>query len=54
MLLFWFVAYVVSVFITKTYLYYFDPLKPHFCVVKLGFTDVYITKITKTQIVGTR
>ena len=24
--------------ITKTYLYNFDPLKPHFYVVKLGFT----------------
>ena len=29
-------------FITKTYLYYFDPLKPHFYIVKLGFTGVYI------------
>ena len=28
--------------ITKTYLYNFDPLKPHFCIVKLGFTGVYI------------
>ena len=27
---------------TKTYLYNFDPLKPHFYIVKLGFTDVYI------------
>ena len=24
-------------FITKTYLYNFDPLKPHFYIVKLGF-----------------
>ena len=24
-------------FITKTYLYNFDPLKPHFYTVKLGF-----------------
>ena len=23
-------------------LYYFDPLKPHFYIVKLGFTAVYI------------
>ena len=29
-------------FITKTYLYNFDPLKPHFYKVKLGFTGVYI------------
>ena len=28
--------------ITKTYLYNFDPLKPHFYIVKLGFTKVYI------------
>ena len=29
-------------FITKTYLYNFDPLKPHFYIVKLEFTGVYI------------
>ena len=28
--------------ITKTRLYNFDPLKPHFFIVKLGFTGVYI------------
>ena len=28
--------------ITKTRLYNLDPLKPHFCIVKLGFTGVYI------------
>ena len=28
--------------ITKTCLYNFDPLKPHFWLVKLGFTGVYI------------
>ena len=28
--------------ITKTYLYNLDPLKPHFYIVKLGFTGVYI------------
>ena len=28
--------------ITKTHLYNFDPLKPHFYIVKLGFTGVYI------------
>ena len=28
--------------ITKTYLYNFDPLKPHFYIVKLGFTGLYI------------
>ena len=29
-------------FITKTRLYDFNPLKPHFYIVKLGFTGVYI------------
>ena len=28
--------------ITKTYLYNFDPIKPHFYKVKPGFTGVYI------------
>ena len=28
------------ILITKTYLYNFDPLKPHFHIVKLGFTGV--------------
>ena len=28
--------------ITKTYLFNFDPFKPHFYVVKLGFTSIYI------------
>ena len=32
----------VDVFITKTRLYNFDPLKPHFYIVKLGFIGVYI------------
>ena len=30
------------VYITKTRLYNFDRLKPHFYTVKLGFTGVYI------------
>ena len=30
------------IYITKTRLYNFDPLKPHFFIVKLGFTGVYI------------
>ena len=28
--------------ITKTFLYNFDPFKPHFYIVKLGFTGVHI------------
>ena len=35
--------------ITKTYLYNFDPLKPHFYIVKLGFTGVYITFLISAQ-----
>ena len=38
-----------SVCITKTCLYNFDPLKPYFCVVKLGFTGVYIVFLISTQ-----
>ena len=35
--------------ITKTYLYNFDPLKPHFYIVKMGFTGVYIIFLISTQ-----
>ena len=35
--------------ITKTYLYNFDPLKPHFYTVKLGFTEVYIIFLISDQ-----
>ena len=35
--------------ITKTYLYNYDPLKPHFYIVKLGFTGVYIIFLTSVQ-----
>ena len=35
--------------ITKTHLYNFDPLKPHFYIVKLGFTGVYIIFLIYTQ-----
>ena len=35
--------------ITKTYLYDFEPLKPHFYIVKLGFTGVYIIFLTSAQ-----
>ena len=35
--------------ITKTYLYNFDPPKPHFCLVKLGFTGVYIIFLISAQ-----
>ena len=35
--------------ITKTYLYNFAPLKPHFYIVKLGFTVVYIIFLNSAQ-----
>ena len=35
--------------ITKTYLYNFDPLKPHFYIVKLGFTGVHIIFLISAQ-----
>ena len=35
--------------ITKTYLYNLDPLKPHFYIIKLGFTGVYIIFLISAQ-----
>ena len=35
--------------ITKTYLYNFDPHKPHFYIVKLGFTGVFIVFLISAQ-----
>ena len=35
--------------ITKTCLYNFDPLKPHFYIVKLGFTGVNINFLISAQ-----
>ena len=35
--------------ITKTYLYNYDPLKPHFYIVKLGLTGVYIIFLISAQ-----
>ena len=34
--------YILRPRITKICLYNFDPLKPHFYIVKLGYTGVYI------------
>ena len=36
-------------YITKTCLYNLDPLKPHFHIVKLGFTGVYIIFVISAQ-----
>ena len=38
-----------KLFITKTCLYNFDPLKSHFYIVKLGFTGVYIIFLISAQ-----
>ena len=35
--------------IMKTYLYNFEPVKPHFYIVKLGFTGVYIIFLISAQ-----
>ena len=35
--------------IMKTCLYNYDPLKPHFYIVKLGFTGVYIIFLISAQ-----
>ena len=40
---------IIMFFITKTCLYNFDPLKPHFHMVKLGFTGVYIIFLISAQ-----
>ena len=37
------------VFITKTYLFSCDPLKPHFYIVKLEFIGVYIIFLISAQ-----
>ena len=37
--------------IMKTYLYKFDPLKPHFYIVDLGFAGVYIIFLISAQII---
>ena len=40
---------VIHLSITKTRLYNFDPLKPHFYIIKLGFTGVYISFLISAQ-----
>ena len=43
------IAIVIFHRITITCLYDFDPLKPHFYIVKLGFTRVYIIFLNSVQ-----
>ena len=38
----------------KTCLYNFDPLQPHFYIVKLGFTGVYIIFLISAQNIDCR
>ena len=47
---------VIKYVITKTCLYNFDLLKPHFYIVRMGFTGVYIIFYfgSKILIVGIR
>ena len=40
---------VCKKYITKTRLYNFDPFKPHFYIVKLGYTGVYIIFLISAQ-----
>ena len=40
---------IATQIITKTCLHNFDPLKPHFYIVKLGFTGVYIIFLISSQ-----
>ena len=39
----------IQILITKTCLYNFDTLKPHFYIIKLGFTGIYIIFLTSAQ-----
>ena len=41
--------YIAAFIITKTRLYNTDPLKPHFYIVKLGLTGVYIIFLISAQ-----
>ena len=47
--LFYTFQHVRPAHITKTYLYNFDPLKPHFYIVKLRFRRVYIIFLISAQ-----
>ena len=40
---------LVLTFITKTYLYYFDPLKRHFHIVNSGLQDVHYVFLISAQ-----
>ena len=47
----WYHFWMKSTYVTKTYLYTsnFDPVKPYFYIVKLGFTGVYIIFLISAQ-----
>ena len=42
-------TYLDCLFITKTHLYNFDPIKLHFHLVKLGFTKIYTIFLISAQ-----
>ena len=44
-----FFFYFAKQYITKTCLYNFNPLKPHFYIVKLGFAGVHIIFLISVQ-----
>ena len=45
----WFCMHTAKALTKKTYLYNFEPLKPHFYVVKLEFTEVDIIFLISAQ-----
>ena len=45
----WCFYFLLGLGITKTCLYNVDPLKPHFYIVKVGFTGVYIIFLISAQ-----
>ena len=50
----YFLRGVTAMHITKTCLYNIDPLEPHFYIVKLGFTGVYIIFLISAQHIDCR
>ena len=39
----------IALDITKTYIYNVDPFKPHICIVRRGFTGIYIIFLISAQ-----
>ena len=47
-----YITKAIYIYISKTCLYNFESLKPHFYIVKLGFTGVYIVFLLKSMDCG--